>query len=68
MEQSTAFVGLDVHKDSISVAMMSTEGVAVELGQIENTPAAIRKLVRRLADKHSRGNQPTNISMINRRQ
>jgi len=54
MEQCTAFVGLDVHKDSISVAMMSTEGVAVELGQIENTPTAIRKLVRRLADKHSR--------------
>jgi len=54
MTQSTAFVGLDVHKDSISVALMSAEGVAVELGQIQNNPTAVRKLVRRLAVKHSR--------------
>jgi len=33
---------------------MSAEGVAVELGQIQNNPTAVRKLVRRLAVKHSR--------------
>jgi transposase len=54
MRQSTAYFGLDVHKDSISVALVSAEGEAVEIGQIENNPTAVRKLVHRLAVKHSR--------------
>lgn len=53
MRESTAFVGLDVHKDSISVAMMTAEGEAVEIGRIENNPTAVRKVVRRLVAKHS---------------
>lgn len=53
MKQSTAFVGLDVHKDSISVALVSAEGEAVEIGQFENTPTAVQKLVLRLTRMHS---------------
>lgn len=47
----TRFVGLDVHKDQISVAVAeSGRGGAVEyLGQIANDPAAISKLCARLA-------------------
>jgi transposase len=47
----TRFVGLDVHKDQISVAVAeSGRGGAVEyLGQITNDPAAISKLCTRLA-------------------
>jgi transposase len=54
MTESTAFVGLDVHKDSISVALVSDEGVAVEHGQIENKPSAVGKLAQRLAARHPR--------------
>ena len=54
MRQSTAFIGLDVHKDSISVGLMSGEGAAVELGQIESTPSAVRRLAQRLSAKHSK--------------
>ncbi len=48
----TRFVGLDVHKDQISVAVAeSGRGGALEyLGQISNDPAAISKLCARLAD------------------
>jgi len=54
MEESTVFVGLDVHKDSISVALVTVEGLAVEIGQFANTEAAVGQLVRRLARKHGR--------------
>jgi len=54
MSQSTGFVGLDVHKDSISVAMMTAKGIDVQLGQIQNNPTAVRKLARRLAVKYGR--------------
>ena len=53
MKQSTGFVGLDVHKDSISVALVSAEGDAVEVGQFENTPTVVQKLVLRLTRMHS---------------
>ncbi|MBQ0819060.1 MULTISPECIES: hypothetical protein [Microvirga] len=47
----TRFVGMDVHKDQISVAVAeSGRGGTVEyLGQIANDPAAISKLCARLA-------------------
>ena len=47
----TRFVGLDVHKDQIAVAVAeSGRGGAVEyLGQIDNDPAAISKLCTRLS-------------------
>lgn len=54
MKQSTAFIGLDVHKDSIFAARMSAQGTPTELGQIQNNPTAVRKLVQRLAVRHGR--------------
>ncbi|HVR88501.1 MAG TPA: hypothetical protein VHG53_03025 [Candidatus Limnocylindria bacterium] len=40
-------VGLDVHKDSISVALLRPVALEVDEDRIPNTPEAIRKLVRR---------------------
>jgi len=54
MEQFTAFVGLDVHKDSIWVAMAPQRGNVIEIGQIVHTPSAVRRQVRRLVRKHRR--------------
>ncbi|CEP67356.1 Transposase, IS111A/IS1328/IS1533, N-terminal, partial [Moorella glycerini] len=45
----TTYVGLDVHKDSISVAIAKAGREEAEnLGSIANEPEAIAKLVRRL--------------------
>jgi len=52
MKESTVFVGLDVHKDTIFVALAPEAGEAIAVGQIVNTPAAVAKLVRRLAGRH----------------
>jgi transposase len=42
-------VGLDVHKDTIAVAMADSDGSEVRyFGQIGNTPEAIQKLVKQL--------------------
>jgi len=50
MEQSTRFVGMDVHKDTIVVAVTATGevGKAVPYGTFPNTSAALEKLVKRL--------------------
>ena len=50
MEKGTRFVGLDVHKASISVAVAGVFGEPEDHGQIANEPAAIRKLVDRLGE------------------
>ncbi len=50
MEQVTTYVGLDVHKKSISVAI-ADGGLRQEaryFGAIANQPASLRKLARRL--------------------
>jgi len=50
MEQSTRFVGMDVHKDTIVVAVTATGeiGKATAYGTFPNTQAALEKLVKRL--------------------
>jgi hypothetical protein len=56
MGETITFVGLDVHKATVSVAI--AEGVsreaAVFFGTIENTPEAVFKLLTKLARKHKR--------------
>ena len=49
MEQSTRFIGMDVHKDTIVVAVTATGevGKATAYGTFPNTAAAVEKLVRR---------------------
>ena len=44
MEQGIIYVGLDVHKDTIAVALAEAgkRGELREYGKIANTPAALR--------------------------
>ena len=50
MEQSTRFIGMDVHKATIVVAITATGevGKATAYGTVPNTTAALEKLVARL--------------------
>ena len=50
MEQSTRFIGMDVHKATIVVAVTATGevGKATAYGTVPNTTAALEKLVARL--------------------
>ena len=51
MEQRIIYVGLDVHKDTIAVALAEAgkRGELRECGKIANTPAALRTLAAKLA-------------------
>src|SRR5690242_19592107 len=51
MEQSITYVGLDVHKKTVAVALAESgkRGEVREHGQIANTPEALRKLTNKLA-------------------
>ena len=57
MEQSTRFIGMDVHKATIVVAVTATGeiGKATAFGTVPNTTAALEKLVARL---HQAGSGP----------
>src|SRR5665811_2616663 len=48
MSERTRFVGLDVHKASIAVAVAGTFGDPEDHGHIANDPSAVRRLVQRL--------------------
>lgn len=48
MNQRTRFLGLDVHKATIAVAVCEATGAAQAYGTIPNQPAAVRKLAQRL--------------------
>src|SRR5258705_9424488 len=51
MEKSITYVGLDVHKKTVAVALAESEkrGEVREYGEIANTPEALRKLTSKLA-------------------
>jgi len=48
MSKDTVFVGMDVHAETIVVAVAEARGVVRSLGTIPNRPEAIRRLVTRL--------------------
>ena len=51
MQNTTKYVGLDVSKEMIAVAVAdSGRGAPRSLGNIENTPQAIRKLMKKIGD------------------
>jgi hypothetical protein len=55
MEQSIIYVGLDVHKDTIAVALAEA-GLREEVrehGKISNSPAALKALTEKLAGKRT---------------
>ena len=53
MTNNTAFIGLDTHKETIAVAIAEDgrDGEVRYFGQIANEPAAVLKLVKKLAGK-----------------
>ena len=54
MQESTANVGLDVHKDSIVVGLVTGLGEPQEVGRIANEARAVRRMVEKLALRHGR--------------
>jgi hypothetical protein len=54
MGEHSAYVGLDVHNETISVAIAEAgrDGEVRQYGTIVNTPEAIGRLVRRLTTRH----------------
>jgi transposase len=48
MQKSIRYVGLDVHADTIAVAVAETEGEVRSVGTIPNTADAVRKLIKKL--------------------
>jgi len=48
MKNVTRFVGLDVHAESITVAVLEPDGGIRSLGSIPNRAEAVRRLAKRL--------------------
>ncbi len=53
MKKDTRFVGLDVHAETIAVAVSDKPGEAQSLGTIPNQPEAVRKLIKKLGPVES---------------
>ena len=52
MRNSTRFVGSEVHKDSVAVAIAEGKGSEVTFfGVIPNDPLAVKKLAKKLSTK-----------------
>jgi len=49
--QSTTYVGMDVHADSITAAIVPSEGQSVEIIELSSDLMKVRRLFRRLSDK-----------------
>ena len=47
-EQAYRFVGLDVHAETIAVAVAEPDGEVRSLGVIPNRPESVRRLVKKL--------------------
>ena len=56
MTKTTMFIGMDVHKNSIAIAVAEDgrNGEVRSWGQIDNTPQALDKLIRKLVSKGGR--------------
>ena len=48
MKKNTRFVGLEVHADTIAVAVAEADGEVRSLGTIPNRPEPVRKLLKKL--------------------
>jgi len=51
MGKCKRYVGLDVHAATIAVAISERRGQARSVGVIENSPAAVKKLLKKLGDR-----------------
>jgi transposase len=51
MKKPTRWVGLDVHAETIAVAVAEEDGTVGSLGTIPNEPAAVNRMMRKLGDK-----------------
>ena len=48
MKEKVRFLGLDVHADTIAVAVAESEGEVRSLGTIPNCAESVRKLIKKL--------------------
>jgi len=66
MSAKLRFLGLDIHAESIAVAIVESEGEARSLGTIPNRSESIRKLIKELgpADKLARCYRSGDLTVV----